>query len=147
MDLTRQPPRSPYERLGGYVWLPRLIDKARAYAAGTLGDYHYVDCPMNAHLLHFLGIDSDRMASVIAERPTDEQVWHWVDAHAIPHSLPIRELFNQRFMRFKGENPAEHQLYREMIDRLAFGQRIDGFFDLLDLDDGRPLSQGRAKAA
>ena len=65
------------------------------------------------------------MASVIAERPTDEQVWHWVDAHAIPHSLPIRELFDQRFMRFKGENPAEHQLYREMIDRLAFGHVRD----------------------
>ncbi|HEX7632014.1 MAG TPA: DUF5069 domain-containing protein, partial [Lacunisphaera sp.] len=36
-DLTRHPPRSPRTRLGGYVQLPRLIDKARAVAAGTAG--------------------------------------------------------------------------------------------------------------
>jgi hypothetical protein len=139
MDLTRQPPRSPYERLDGYVWLPRLIDKARAYVAGTLGEYRYIDCPLNAHLLHFLAIEADRMASVIAERPTDEQVVQWIEAHAIPHPHSIRELFNQRFIRFKGETPAQHQVYQEMSDRLAMGQRITGYFDLLDLDDGRSL--------
>ena len=100
MDLTRQAPRSPYARLGGYVWLPRLIDKARAFAAGTLGAYRYVDCPMNGRLLHFLGLGSDRVAAVVAERPTDEQVMQWLEAHAIPHPPAIRELFNQRFMRF-----------------------------------------------
>ena len=34
-DLTRHPPRSPRTRLGGFVHLPRLIDKARAVVAGT----------------------------------------------------------------------------------------------------------------
>ncbi len=29
-------PRSPYERLGGYVHLPRLIDKARLHRKGLL---------------------------------------------------------------------------------------------------------------
>ena len=33
-DLTQHPPRSPRVRLGGFVHLPRLLDKARAYAAG-----------------------------------------------------------------------------------------------------------------
>lgn len=146
MDLTRHPPRSPYARLGGYVWLPRLIDKARAYVAGTLGEYHYVDCPMNAILLHFLMLESDRLAAVIAERPTDDQVLQWIEAHAIPHPHAIRELFDQRFMRFKGEYPAQHKLYRDMTDRLAAGRRIQGFFDLLDLDDGRQPG-GKAEAA
>ena len=39
MDLTRDVPRSPYEKLGGIVFLPRSIDKGRAELAGTLGDY------------------------------------------------------------------------------------------------------------
>ena len=39
MDLTRDVPRSPYASLGGIVFLPRAIDKARADAAGTLGEY------------------------------------------------------------------------------------------------------------
>ena len=29
-DLTKQPPRSPRVRLGGYVILPRCLDKGRA---------------------------------------------------------------------------------------------------------------------
>ena len=34
-DLTQHPPRSPRVRLGGFVHLPRLLDKARAFAAGN----------------------------------------------------------------------------------------------------------------
>ena len=33
-DLTKQPPRSPRVRLGGYVVLPRMLDKGRATLAG-----------------------------------------------------------------------------------------------------------------
>ena len=39
MDLTRDAPRSPYESLGGIVFVPRAIDKGRADLAGTLGEY------------------------------------------------------------------------------------------------------------
>jgi hypothetical protein len=34
-NLTQRPPRSPRVRLGGYVLLPRLLDKGRAELAGT----------------------------------------------------------------------------------------------------------------
>ena len=43
-DLTQHPPRSPRVRLGGYVILPRMLDKGRATIAGKHGEYHY-DCP------------------------------------------------------------------------------------------------------
>jgi hypothetical protein len=33
-DLTKQPPRSARVRLGGYVILPRMLDKGRATIAG-----------------------------------------------------------------------------------------------------------------
>ena len=36
MNLTRDVPRSPYEKLGGIVFLPRSIDTGRADLAGTL---------------------------------------------------------------------------------------------------------------
>lgn len=41
MDLTKRPPRSPRVRLGGYVLLPRLLDKCRAELGGNAGEYHY----------------------------------------------------------------------------------------------------------
>jgi hypothetical protein len=43
-DLTKRPPRSPRQRLGGYALLPRMLDKGRAEIAGTRGEYHY-NCP------------------------------------------------------------------------------------------------------
>ena len=45
-DLTKQPPRSPRVRLGGYVILPRMLDKGRATLAGKHGEYHYA-CPLD----------------------------------------------------------------------------------------------------
>ena len=39
IDLTKQAPRSPRVRLGGYVILPRMLDKGRATLAGKNGEY------------------------------------------------------------------------------------------------------------
>ena len=47
-------PRSPYERLGGYVHLPRLIDKARLHRKGLLDGYNYKTVGFDKHLLAFL---------------------------------------------------------------------------------------------
>ncbi|HET9962751.1 MAG TPA: DUF5069 domain-containing protein [Nitrospiraceae bacterium] len=41
MDLRQHSPRRWNETLGGLIWLARLLDKARAYQAGTLGTYAY----------------------------------------------------------------------------------------------------------
>ena len=39
MNLTKEYPRSPYEKVGGYVMLGRTIDKARAKLENALGEY------------------------------------------------------------------------------------------------------------
>ncbi|MEY2556059.1 MAG: hypothetical protein QOF93_1203, partial [Verrucomicrobiota bacterium] len=39
--MRRLHPRSPYEKLGGYVHLPRLIDKAKLHRKGLLDGYNY----------------------------------------------------------------------------------------------------------
>ena len=39
-DLTKQPPRSPRVRLGGYAILPRMLDKGRATLADKNGEYN-----------------------------------------------------------------------------------------------------------
>lgn len=41
MDLSQQSPRRWSDTLAGIMWLPRLIDKVRAFQAGTLGTYAY----------------------------------------------------------------------------------------------------------
>jgi len=39
--MRKAVPRSPYERLGGYVHLPRLIDKAKLQPQSLLDGYNY----------------------------------------------------------------------------------------------------------
>ena len=41
-DLSKRPPRSTRTRLGGYVLLPRIIDKCRAVIAGTRRSPHEI---------------------------------------------------------------------------------------------------------
>ena len=43
-------PRDGSLALGGIPWLARMIDKARAKADGTIGDYIY-PCPKDQELL------------------------------------------------------------------------------------------------
>ena len=52
-------PRSPYDKLGGYVQLPRLIDKARLHRKGLLNGYNYKTVGFDKHLLAFLKLNGD----------------------------------------------------------------------------------------
>ena len=50
-DLTKEAPASPASRVGGYLILARLADKARArFLGGNGGEYH-TDCPLDHALL------------------------------------------------------------------------------------------------
>jgi hypothetical protein len=71
-DLAREDPESMEAKLAGYPWLPRMIDKARASHAGTLGTYYRYPCPIDAACLDLLGIDSDAFRT-IASRAADDQ--------------------------------------------------------------------------
>ena len=66
-DLTRRPPRSPRVRLGGYVLLPRILDKGRASLAGNLGEYHFAGKGMDRHFFNFVGLDHEALAKEIAK--------------------------------------------------------------------------------
>ena len=65
-DLTKFPPRSPRVRLGGYVILPRMLDKGRATVAGKNGEYHYA-CPLDQGFLEFVGIDPEALKKQLAK--------------------------------------------------------------------------------
>jgi len=68
------PPRRWNEQLGGIYWLPRLVDKARAALAGTLGDYLYGQSPMDRGLLRALGVSHREFAVIVKSSPDDAAV-------------------------------------------------------------------------
>jgi hypothetical protein len=135
-DLTQRPPRSPRVRLGGYVILPRTLDKCRATIAGKNGEYHF-NCPLDERVLTFTGIDADALKEQAASgkgdwellqwinenstaKPTDAEIEAWSDfqLRRAPASIEMREFVNEEQKKVAPER-----------------EDIATFFDLLDLDD------------
>lgn len=72
-------PRRGRLPLGRYLWLARVFDKARAHAAGTIGEYIY-PCPIDQGVMAHWGITPDEFDRVIAEHPTDEAILRWAQS-------------------------------------------------------------------
>ena len=138
LDLTRQFPRSPREKLGGYVHLTRMIDKARAKAAGTVGEYIY-PCPLDQALLEFLNVSADAFYDA-AQTRDDRELLVWLKENAKPRSPTEIEEWNQTFLNRKPRNEESLRRFIEIRNRLA-PQRTDitAWPDLLDLEEGREV--------
>jgi hypothetical protein len=145
MDLRTTYPRSPREKLAGYVHLPRMIDKCRAALAGTEGDYIY-PCPMDQRLLEFAGITAKQLSKAVQEMD-DAAVAKWFKKTAKPHSAAEIEQWNEKFLT-KGPDTDEKQSYftrqRDAIDPTRTD--ITSWADLLDLDEKRSVPKRTASA-
>ncbi len=95
LDLTKQAPRSPLEELDGIMLAPRAIDKARAYSAGTLGEYVYCDCPVNQMLFATIGTTEDDFLEAVRTSPTDADVATWIHERVRPDPAKVAEM-NER---------------------------------------------------
>ena len=143
MDLTKDVPRSPYEKLGGIVFLPRAIDKSRADLDGTLGDY-LSTTGFSRVLLDFLGLSVDGFLAALGERKTDEQVLEWVSANMTARGAGEIEEFNRAFIDRTPQNAEEWERYSSFLADIGQSQRTDisRQFDRLDLDEGREVPLG-----
>ena len=133
-DLTQHPPRSPRVRLGGYAHLPRLIDKARAFAAGKNGDYNY-NCTLDRMFFEFAGLSHEAFLDEVKKGRSDTQLLAWVNAHA--KRTPVEIVQWSAWMENRSPGVAEgHGRFQEVINQCA-PERTDitTFFDRLDLDD------------
>ncbi len=135
-DLTKQAPRSARVRLGGYVTLPRMLDKGRATINGKNGEFHY-NCPLDQRFLSFVGIDADKLKEQLAAGKGDWEILQWINENAkfkrndieiatwsrlqeerVPTDFETRSFFNDYHKKM-----GEHR------------EDIANWFDLLDLDD------------
>lgn len=135
-DLTQHPPRSPRVRLGGFVHLARLLDKARAFAAGKHGDYIF-PCPLDKRLFDFTGVSADAFLAAVQSGKSDTDMLAWILEHASPKRAPYEIDAWSRWMESQAPgDPKRHANFSEEITRLASGRDdIRTTFDRLDLDD------------
>jgi Domain of unknown function (DUF5069) len=68
--------------LDGYAWLPRMIDKARAKRAGTLGSIVH-PCPVDKRCLARLGVAFSTFIESVAASATDAEVLARLREHGI----------------------------------------------------------------
>lgn len=137
-DLTVRPPRSPRITLGGYVLLPRVLDKCRATIAGTNGAYHFGIQRMDRHFLGFTGIDEDELKAAIATGKSDSEMLAWVEANAKTPRQPweIAQWSNYHLHRGPDSDAETIQLFAEEVGKFSTTREdIKTWFDLLDLDD------------
>jgi hypothetical protein len=137
-DLTQRPPRSPRVRLGGYVILPRILDKGRASVAGKLGEYHYAGKGMDRHFFNFVGVDHASLKNEIAKGLGDGELLAWVNANAKTPRQPWEILawsgyHEQRTPDSDAETIAEFA--SEVGKFTKTREDIRTWFDLMELDD------------
>ena len=73
MDLRQHPPRRWSDTAAGLLWLPRLIDKARAFQAGTLGAYAYPSALDQSFMRH-LRLTPAAIESLVGEMTSDDDI-------------------------------------------------------------------------
>jgi len=133
-DLTKFPPRSPRVRLGGYVILPRMLDKGRATIAGKHGEYHYA-CPLDMGFLDFVGIDPKALKKHLAK--SDTEVLKWIKAHA-KHKRTVPEIIAwSAWQEHRAPDNPDSREYFNGLHKAVAPKRTDivTWFDVLDLDD------------
>src|ERR1035437_5319821 len=85
LDLTKEPPRSPRFRSGGFVILARSVDKCRALLSKKIGEYDF-DCELDRRLFEWKGITGEDIKNYIAEGHSDDEIVEWVKKNGVAKS-------------------------------------------------------------
>jgi hypothetical protein len=136
-DLTQRPPRSPRCRLGGYIILPRMLDKGRATIAGKNGEYHY-SCPLDENLLKFLGLDPETLLAELKTGKGDGEILEWVNQNAKHKHTPweIEQWSDYHNKRGPTSDAETIGFFAEKVGAFSKTREdIQTWFDLLDTDD------------
>lgn len=136
-DLTQRPPRSTRCKLGGYVLLPRMLDKGRAEIAGKAGEYHY-NCPLDQHILNYLGIDATLLRKELATGKSDGEILEWINANAKNKRTPWEIDQWSAFQEKRGPDSDAETLeyFVGAIGKFSKTREdIKTWMDLLDMDD------------
>jgi hypothetical protein len=135
-DLTQRPPRSARARLGGYIILPRMLDKCRALLAGKQGEYKYA-CPLDERFLEFAGVDPELLKKEVATGKGDGEILQWIQAN-VKNKRTDSEIHAWTAMgETRVPSDTESRAYFNELHQQCAPKREDimTWFDLLDVDD------------
>jgi hypothetical protein len=138
MDLTTSYPRSVHQKLFGVVQIARTIDKAKASAAGKIGEYHY-NCPMDQAVFGFLGIDHEALLDVVKSAKSDDEIDSYIKTFVDKKSPQEIEAWDREYVAHKPEGESL-KYFLELRNAIAPDRTdVTSWPDLLDLDEKRTV--------
>ena len=136
MDLSREFPRSPKQKMAGLVHLVRMIDKGRAYKEKKLADYIY-PCPLDKIILNFLCVEADTFANITVEKK-DEEISNWVKELIKSKTPNDLVLINKIILEKKPDSEDRLKYYNKIRDEIDPSRSdLTTWVDLMDLEEGR----------
>jgi hypothetical protein len=135
LDLRKEPPRGVREKLLGFFFLARTIDKLRAeLPGGSLGAYLNHNTGFSAWLVRRLGLDMDEFRSVVAGAPDEAAVVEWLVTRVDPSTAPALNAKLESFVveRMSPENQA---LVRSRHPVMAGRPDLSKILDVIAAED------------
>jgi starvation-inducible DNA-binding protein len=152
LDLTKQAPHSPRNRIGGFVIASRAVDKCRASLSNETGEYHY-DCPLDNVLFTFKGITGAQFKKAVQASKTYEDVGTWLLANGTSKTPAEIKAWSDEV---EGGSPMKNAERRDSFihncSMLGLIPESSTTFDWLEADDRAsfgviPLKELKANAA
>lgn len=138
-DLTKTPPRSPREKLGGFVIAARMLDKARADLLGINGEYNFYPCGLGAYFWKFTGLHAEKFKAFVASGASDDEVGAWVRENATQKDAKAIIRWNNEMIGLRlCDLPEGVQEYFETyIPQFCKPEsKVKFFFDVYDVEEG-----------
>jgi hypothetical protein len=125
--------------------LARAIDKGKATAAGTNGEYNF-DCPMDQAVFGFLNIQGNQLLEAIKKSNGDAGIEDYTRAFVAAKSPEEIEQFNQQFLERRPDGDSIG-FFEDLRNKVA-PDRTDvvTWVDVLDLDEKRNVPKRAASA-
>ena len=134
-DLTKEAPRSPRVRIGGYAILARTYDKCRALLGGNIGEYHF-DCPLDNMLFGFKGVKGDDFKAEVEKGATDEEMAKWLDSHGEKKTPEEIKAWSDEVEAVNPYNdPEKREWFEEQVKVHGLDAAKTTLFDWLEVDD------------
>jgi Domain of unknown function (DUF5069) len=139
--MAEQFPCSPYKSIQGLVYFPRMLDKIRLKAAGTLPKPYeeFLGGNFDGRCLNLLGVTYDDVKKRVAAGDSDEAILDWCLQNGRKPTAEDIETWSG-FMIKRGWRD-------EASERVAFRLKEAGMenrdkdvatmFDFIDVDEGR----------
>ena len=138
-DLRKTAPRSPRQKLGGFVIAARMVDKARADLLGINGEYNFYPCGLGAYFWKFTGLDAAKFKEFVATGASDDEIDKWVRENATEKDAKAIMKWNNEMigLRLCDLSEGTQEYFETYIPQFCKPEsKVKFFFDVYDVEEG-----------